>query len=748
MAIIQHTWAKTALPDPSTYYGGYKEPRLLSVGGIKRALSDRMGNFETATFDVVVSDHDRLLRGLMGGNTSKWITNKTQIVRMISDPDRRALLVPRIVAIGKITDYQPISPRQVKFTCEDYLATFTGLGQRDNQIPKRRITNEDFPNALSDVPADAEPIGRTYTDASMINLAAVLNHEFTPMDFTGYVQLSNEAHMLNLSGAIPNGGYTPPGHGADSGWISFFGYTHDTVHTTVPGNGAIGTWIYSTTDLYNLAPPGSFDITFASPDVAERLEAAVGGTPTVNNGSITVGLPVPIIYNDQAVNGVASNRGKCIPVYAGIEDVGGVDHHVFVVACHAVRAITQFYLEDSQQVINSPSVAGTGGPWLIPGYDAWNDAFGPTTYEDRNGRRYTVIYGRVGNFNADVAAGFFSPVNSEATRMALDIEGIESNGDGSGTLLTDGFVCYRHLIRNFLIGDYQSGAYALTGPQWPQTTVEVIDDDSFDDASAISATRISGGYLWAGIIGNNGEFLTVRDILQRANQSLDCFIGMSRNFQLMCKVMDLSPAALAAARPYNQVNSMFGDSFSVRLDPIENVVQYSYARDFGIGTWVYDTLEVSDAESIAAIDERKTGRLIEMWFVRNTPQAEDLAMRRLLWAKEPPRVVQFSVDINLGLVTELADIAAVTHHEGLTEMGWDGHPVWIHRHELNPDTMDVLMQGYDVARLYAGSGVLGDEDTASGDYISATQAERTALFYLADETTGEFSNGDAGHRLR
>lgn len=55
--------AQVDLNDPSTYYGGYKSPRVLAWGDVVRALSDERGEYESSEFTWIESDTDRLIRG-------------------------------------------------------------------------------------------------------------------------------------------------------------------------------------------------------------------------------------------------------------------------------------------------------------------------------------------------------------------------------------------------------------------------------------------------------------------------------------------------------------------------------------------------------------------------------------------------------------------------------------------------------------------------------------------------------------
>lgn len=106
-------WAPVDLPDPTTYYKGYKSPRLLSAGRVVRALSDEQGEYQGQTFDVTVNDSPmngsggRDLRTLLGTSDSRrHLLNSRVVVRMISQEDWRARRVPRTVAIGQVRNYR------------------------------------------------------------------------------------------------------------------------------------------------------------------------------------------------------------------------------------------------------------------------------------------------------------------------------------------------------------------------------------------------------------------------------------------------------------------------------------------------------------------------------------------------------------------------------------------------------------------------------------------------------------------
>lgn len=100
-------WAPVDLPDPASYYFGYKPPKLLRAGTVVRALSDEQGEYQGQTFESTVIDVDRDLRGLLGQSDERRHFLNTRVVRrMISYADWRLKKIPRTVAIGLVRNYR------------------------------------------------------------------------------------------------------------------------------------------------------------------------------------------------------------------------------------------------------------------------------------------------------------------------------------------------------------------------------------------------------------------------------------------------------------------------------------------------------------------------------------------------------------------------------------------------------------------------------------------------------------------
>ena len=98
--------APVDLPDPASYYHGYKAPTLLGAGRMRRALSDDEGQYEAQRFTVTVDDTARRWRTYLGArDVTRLLLNRRVVCRMISDDGRRALQRPRTVAIGLVRGY-------------------------------------------------------------------------------------------------------------------------------------------------------------------------------------------------------------------------------------------------------------------------------------------------------------------------------------------------------------------------------------------------------------------------------------------------------------------------------------------------------------------------------------------------------------------------------------------------------------------------------------------------------------------
>ncbi len=104
---VIRVWAPVDLPDPDTYYHGYKAPLLLLAGRVVRALSDEQGEYQGQVFDATIDDTGRDIRTLLGASdNTRHLLNTRGVMRMISQADWRLKLTPRTVAIGLVRNYR------------------------------------------------------------------------------------------------------------------------------------------------------------------------------------------------------------------------------------------------------------------------------------------------------------------------------------------------------------------------------------------------------------------------------------------------------------------------------------------------------------------------------------------------------------------------------------------------------------------------------------------------------------------
>jgi len=156
-----------------------------------------------------------------------------------------------------------------------------------------------------------------------------------------------------------------------------------------------------------------------------------------------LGKPLPVIYGSHSMKSVlGSANGMLACPYVDTTNA------VFVVAAHRVKAINFVYLNGTAQ---------TGGG---VNYNIETPIVG--------GRQYTTLK-------------FVSAVGTDPF-VTADVDGIETVGDGSGTLITNLADQLLHMLNNWSLGDYRSGPWLGNAAQ--------IDAALFSSAN----TYIAGNY--------------------------------------------------------------------------------------------------------------------------------------------------------------------------------------------------------------------------------------------------------------
>lgn len=763
-----YVWSKVALPDPSTYFGGYKEDRVLRWGVLSRALSDRDGQFEAADFDWVVSDTDRLLRTLLSQDTTKYFKNSPVVVRMIDDPNRRLLKIPRTVIRGYVSDYRPAPGLQFSFKAKDVLsARFSAAGELPARVPVRTIQLPDFPHAddplVQQTSAIVETVGAVgkgvpiiYGSVNDQTLVDVQVPDIPPVDpDTTFHQGGQNATDRSGAGTV-NGwclAYILPFRAGKLGRIlnlsaGTFDFNRAVAFrwATVAGAESYYVFVFDAGDYNPFGGAGS--ATYARLFIHDLTETYPGDERPFEQLFTATTDGSDVLTPGSTVVQVDQGKGAIIPIYVGDYTISGSVWKGALVCGHAVKSIVAGYLNDK------PVDLATDPDWLTPNNAAaWAAAGFTTSYQDINGNRYTIIY--LKGIAGETLAGNLAPA-SGSPGVTLNIDGIEDVGDGSGTLISNIHRQYLHAIQNWILQTYLAGAWLGTPAFEDDPTLKQVNEGSFDACEAIGIQRIgANGYIGAGIIGADGETITIRDLIAQLNVSADADSGFNRKCQFLISMVDDSIASLLSATPLTDVLNIYGGTFDVSDDLVAhaNQIEFFYKRDHAgrnPTNWL-STDTIQDNPSITNytrgnISGLKKAPDLLLWFLRDATSAIDVAYRRLMRQKDPPRIVRLGVGL-VGMNYELGQVLSLSHYEGVGPSGWAGQPVRVLRHEADPDKFQVELECYDMQQLFSGAFILGDETVLPASWTSATTAQKN-YGYLCDEVTGKFSDGRPGKRLR
>lgn len=371
----------------------------------------------------------------------------------------------------------------------------------------------------------------------------------------------------------------------------------------------------------------------------------------------------PIIYgrHNRTPNTPASAEGfRVMPIYLGVETLSGEDWYVWLVcghACAAILDLSTYVIEDDKTVTVDSVIANEGVDWLVPHYGGWNAEFGAIAYRDRrsstygNDRRYTLIYGKVGNADPDACAA-----GDKILTVAL--EGIEPGGYGLQPAITDRLLQYKDFILNHVanqgINSYHAGA-RLTSPSWTLidgTVVPVVDEASWDTCSAIAVERlpesggspvIEPGYIGAAYIADG----TLPSIIADWNRSCSTQFAVSRYGEMFVFMCHPTQAIKDAAPLIDDQEAILVDSFEARIETDGQANAVPFQADYDFGTGGYSTVGVAQADtSIVNYDRQILAETRTYPMAPGITMAFHLARLESIRGQDPPRFI--SVDVPVG----------------------------------------------------------------------------------------------------
>jgi hypothetical protein len=711
-----HVSSKTYLQDDSDYYGGEKIGDIVAWGVIRRAISDYKGNYEGTTFEWQHSDVERFWRGLLAADSTKMMLNDAVVIRMISDEARRNKELARTIVRGLIRSYKPNSPLLFNFQAEDPLTKlFT------KEVPYRRGSLLDFSGAqtidANGVSTPLDSVGKgipvIYGEMSDQNVSSTYGTTLTtPTGITAYVTGGTAGVTRRYAITLLTGDYGDTNQKAwddhrgetDPAWITVNDCPTDEQMMSDPANhhviievdtqaGAAGGRCYgrypdSVYGLDALDYPGFMSVVPSNKwwycDGWRPYGAADWNTQKFNG--------VPPTENTTSVAGIIDTGvGVLEPLYVGKNTISGTEYHVWIIAGHAVKSVMSWYIDKINQ--SSTTATGATGAWRIPGVDS------EPLYRDINGRRYALILGRVGYTDPDA-------VSKGEKKLTINVQGIESIGDGSGTLITKGLLQYLHFLQNWAFNDYQSGSW-LNSPAYPadpepenEDLVYVIDSNSFYAADIVSDKRISGGYIGAWALT---EITKISDQIQMLNQGFDVDCGFNRKTQFSVWMEDDNSELITNAKLYTEQDHIIENSFDIEDLEAEmfNDRPYSYRYRPLDGSFDVEIAPGTniDSQSITDLEEIKTAETLQLYPIRLQPIAEDIAHRALIRTAYPPRQVTWKTSLS-ALDDELCNIILVNHSEGIGINGWENHALRLKSHETDPEECTIVLVLRDASYIF------------------------------------------------
>lgn len=418
--------------------------------------------------------------------------------------------------------------------------------------------------------------------------------------------------------------------------------------------------------------------------------------------------PVPVIYGTHVWW-----TGACPVTYVGTTDIGLGQRDTWLVAGHACKSVLNLYVDDVED-----TNWGTG--WFAPGKSGWPYT---TPYVDINGRRYTLIQGQ-GPAASACAAG--------TSTLTVNVQGVESMGDGSGSLTTQSYLQYLHFFRHFVLDDYQGGSWPETPVLWEAGWCQ-INAQSFVDAQAESRRWVTGdGYTGMAYIGPDRR--PVRDWLATWNTSLNCRLGLNRFHQWTLAVLPgaLSESDLAALPRLSDAQDVLRGTFNLQGLEDEAITRatvsaYHVPKDDavygGSETYVDRQAEEDSGAELSAT--------LALDFLASTPQtagplptflmesAEDVAKRWIGIRSGPPLYrVTFEAGLCAYEAVDVGDLFRLTHFAGADVAGWTDQIIWCESLALDIDRRVVTIVGLDVTHVYTGARTLEeivDPPPPSGD---------------------------------
>lgn len=376
------------------------------------------------------------------------------------------------------------------------------------------------------------------------------------------------------------------------------------------------------------------------------------------------GKPLPFCYGSHSDtdSNDARNRGAWPTLFVDTRS----GSRRFLIAAHAVKAINEVY-------------AWTPGRGSL----LMTETTHYTAHEAGiiDGRRYAYV--------EITATGWSDYVTDTAGNLGVvtvNVDGKETNGDGTGDLITNPVNVLRDVFSSYL------GSPTING-------------EAFATAETIATQReyvAAGGYIEE---KSKDEF--IRDICD----SFNIRIYPDYNGNVAVSIFKpISPVAsgLEITENWEVLRGTFNVDFQSDIQGAEDAqivnkfeakFKYHWAKKF-----FRESSTTQDATSVATYGDKRLS--VSMLWSANAQSASDVAGRIVTLYKNPVANIRCKVPL-VGMNLELTDLVAVTHADGAANGGYAGRVFEVIEHQFNPNEMTVDIKAKEVEAI-AGSAFFLD----------------------------------------
>jgi hypothetical protein len=306
----------------------------------------------------------------------------------------------------------------------------------------------------------------------------------------------------------------------------------------------------------------------------------------------------------------------------------------------------------------------------------------------------------------------------EYFEVTANVEGIETNGDGSGTLLTNADDVFAHIMLNWIFNNYQSsiGPYAPpTGPWFTDVAYAsgIWNQASVEAAKVVADGRVPGGYVGSGTLD---EVIEAREWIRELLISFDLelYFDNATSTQGAWCIRRFDPTVLRTSLPHWSAgaDAILKDSFSldIPVDQMMNVLPFFG----GPTTQRMDTAAPQGATNARGGGWRISGEMTstasvsrfgmaiaEPFYLKWTDHAAtvtDVMARYLKYQELPPVIATFRIGLR-ALTSPLGSLIRLSHPDGLGASGWTEHVCKVTRCDLDMDRLIANVTVVSVDRL-------------------------------------------------